>query len=105
MNEHGQRAAIMKPCDEEPLAPNNPKGFVGRQLGEPGLKGSVKVSTDSPTLKLLMRLRCTTCQSGPDSLAFLIHRTAAALLDALIELPVVCDSCGVGGGGGVRCAE
>lgn len=33
----------MKPCDEEPLAPNNPKGFVGRQLGEPGLKPTVRV--------------------------------------------------------------
>ena len=25
MNEAGRRAAIVKPCDEEPLAPNNPK--------------------------------------------------------------------------------
>lgn len=43
MNESGERAALMKPCDEEPLAPNNPKGFVGRQLGDPGMKPSVKV--------------------------------------------------------------
>ncbi len=43
MNEGGHRIAIMKPCDEEPLAPNNPKGFVGRQLGEPGLKPTVRV--------------------------------------------------------------
>eukprot|EP00873_Tetraselmis_striata_P033560 jgi/Tetstr1/453824/TSEL_040775.t1 len=43
MNEAGGRAALMKPCDEEPLAPNNPKGFVGRQLGDPGLKPSVRV--------------------------------------------------------------
>lgn len=42
-NEAGQKIAIMKPCDEEPLAPNNPKGFVGRQLGEPGLKPTVRV--------------------------------------------------------------
>lgn len=42
-NETGQKIAIMKPCDEEPLAPNNPKGFVGRQLGEPGLKPTVRV--------------------------------------------------------------
>lgn len=33
----------MKPCDEEPLAPNNPKGFVGRFLGDPGLKPTVRV--------------------------------------------------------------
>ncbi len=25
MNEAGRKVAIMKPCDEEPLAPNNPK--------------------------------------------------------------------------------
>jgi len=43
MDEAGRKAALMKPCDEEPLAPNNPKGFVGRQLGESGLKPSVKV--------------------------------------------------------------
>lgn len=42
-NEAGAKTAIMKPCDEEPLAPNNPKGFVGRQLGDPGLKPTVRV--------------------------------------------------------------
>ena len=42
-NEAGAKIAIMKPCDEEPLAPNNPKGFVGRKLGEPGLKPTVRV--------------------------------------------------------------
>ncbi|KAL4526829.1 hypothetical protein Ndes2526A_g01258 [Nannochloris sp. 'desiccata'] len=42
-NEAGVKIAIMKPCDEEPMAPNNPKGFVGRQLGEPGLKPTVRV--------------------------------------------------------------
>lgn len=25
-NEAGARVAIVKPCDEEPFAPNNPKG-------------------------------------------------------------------------------
>ena len=90
MNEAGKRSAIVKPCDEEPLAPCNPKvingpspyvlhmpvpamcigsevavllhtgpcievglqeltcnctlqGFVGRSLGDPGLKPSVRV--------------------------------------------------------------
>ena len=33
----------MKPCDEEPLAPNNPKGYVGRSLGDPGWKPTVRV--------------------------------------------------------------
>lgn len=42
-NEAGAKIAIMKPCDEEPMAPNNPKGFVGRRLGEPGLKPTVRV--------------------------------------------------------------
>ena len=43
MNDTGRKIAIFKPCDEEPLAPNNPKGFVGRRLGDPGLKPTVRV--------------------------------------------------------------
>ncbi|GAB4817134.1 hypothetical protein N2152v2_004180 [Parachlorella kessleri] len=43
MNDAGRKIAIFKPCDEEPLAPNNPKGFVGRRLGDPGLKPTVRV--------------------------------------------------------------
>ncbi|KAL1361015.1 hypothetical protein HN51_006388 [Arachis hypogaea] len=39
----GENAAIVKPTDEEPYAPNNPKGFVGNALGQPGLKRSVRV--------------------------------------------------------------
>lgn len=35
--------AIFKPCNEEPLAPCNPKGFVGRFLGDPGWKATVRV--------------------------------------------------------------
>uniref|UniRef100_A0A0D9WAX4 1-phosphatidylinositol 4-kinase n=1 Tax=Leersia perrieri TaxID=77586 RepID=A0A0D9WAX4_9ORYZ len=42
-NMAGDRVAIVKPTDEEPFAPNNPKGFVGRALGQPGLKKSVRV--------------------------------------------------------------
>lgn len=42
-SETGGKIAIMKPCDEEPMAPNNPKGFCGRKLGEPGLKPTVRV--------------------------------------------------------------
>lgn len=42
-NSKGQNAAIVKPNDEEPFAPNNPKGFVGKSLGQPGLKRSVRV--------------------------------------------------------------
>ncbi|KXZ44780.1 hypothetical protein GPECTOR_62g895 [Gonium pectorale] len=42
-NEAGKKVAILKPCDEEPLAPNNPKGYVGRQLGDPGWKPTVRV--------------------------------------------------------------
>uniref|UniRef100_A0A5B6ZP33 1-phosphatidylinositol 4-kinase n=1 Tax=Davidia involucrata TaxID=16924 RepID=A0A5B6ZP33_DAVIN len=39
----GESVAIVKPTDEEPFAPNNPKGFVGKALGQPGLKPSVRV--------------------------------------------------------------
>lgn len=42
-NCHGENVAIVKPTDEEPYAPNNPKGFVGKVLGQPGLKRSVRV--------------------------------------------------------------
>ena len=42
-NSKGENAAIVKPYDEEPFAPNNPKGFTGKALGQPGLKRSVRV--------------------------------------------------------------
>ncbi|KAG9155567.1 hypothetical protein Leryth_009974 [Lithospermum erythrorhizon] len=42
-NSRGENVAIIKPTDEEPFAPNNPKGFVGKALGQPGLKLSVRV--------------------------------------------------------------
>lgn len=42
-NSRGESIAIMKPTDEEPFAPNNPKGFVGKMLGQPGLKRAVRV--------------------------------------------------------------
>ncbi|KAJ6831543.1 phosphatidylinositol 4-kinase gamma 5-like [Iris pallida] len=42
-NSRGESVAIVKPTDEEPFAPNNPKGFVGKAIGQPGLKRSVRV--------------------------------------------------------------
>uniref|UniRef100_A0A2P2L7D2 1-phosphatidylinositol 4-kinase n=1 Tax=Rhizophora mucronata TaxID=61149 RepID=A0A2P2L7D2_RHIMU len=42
-NSRGESVAIVKPTDEEPFAPNNPKGFIGKALGRPGLKRSVRV--------------------------------------------------------------
>ncbi|KAF8072520.1 PI4KG7 [Scenedesmus sp. PABB004] len=42
-NDAGRKCAIFKPCDEEPLAPANPKGYVGRTLGDPGWKSTVRV--------------------------------------------------------------
>ncbi|KAE8665140.1 Phosphatidylinositol 4-kinase gamma 7 [Hibiscus syriacus] len=42
-NSQGENCAIVKPTDEEPYAPNNPKGFIGKALGQPGLKRSVRV--------------------------------------------------------------
>jgi len=35
--------AIVKPQDEEPFAPNNPNGYVGKAIGQPGMKRSVRV--------------------------------------------------------------
>lgn len=42
-NCRGESVAVVKPTDEEPFAPNNPKGFVGKTLGQPGLKRAVRV--------------------------------------------------------------
>ncbi|KAI9174578.1 hypothetical protein LWI28_019522 [Acer negundo] len=42
-NNKCENVAIVKPTDEEPFAPNNPKGFVGKALGQLGLKRSVRV--------------------------------------------------------------
>ncbi|KAI4387839.1 hypothetical protein MLD38_000233 [Melastoma candidum] len=42
-NSVSENVAIVKPTDEEPYAPNNPKGFVGKALRQPGLKPSVRV--------------------------------------------------------------
>ncbi|KAI5660082.1 hypothetical protein M9H77_28875 [Catharanthus roseus] len=39
----GQSVAIVKPTDEEPFAPNNPKGLYGKSLGQSGLKRAVRV--------------------------------------------------------------
>ncbi|KAH9329215.1 hypothetical protein KI387_001323 [Taxus chinensis] len=38
-----EKIAIVKPTDEEPFAPNNPYGFVGKTLGQPGLKRSIRI--------------------------------------------------------------
>lgn len=40
---NGHTIAVVKPIDEEPLAFNNPKGFAGRMLGQPGMKRSIRV--------------------------------------------------------------
>ncbi|GAA0151623.1 nucleotide kinase [Lithospermum erythrorhizon] len=40
---NGDRIAVVKPMDEEPMALNNPKGFAGGMLGQPGMKHSIKV--------------------------------------------------------------
>lgn len=40
---NGDNIAVAKPVDEEPLAFNNPKGFGGLMLGQPGMKRSVRV--------------------------------------------------------------
>ena len=43
MDRNGKTVCVIKPADEEPLAPNNPKGYIGRNLGDPGFKPSVRV--------------------------------------------------------------
>lgn len=40
---NGDTIAVAKPIDEEPLAFNNPKGFGGRMLGQPGMKSSIRI--------------------------------------------------------------
>ncbi|KAL0337880.1 UNVERIFIED_CONTAM: Phosphatidylinositol 4-kinase gamma 8 [Sesamum calycinum] len=40
---NGDKIAVAKPVDEEPLAFNNPKGYNGRMLGQPGMKGSIRI--------------------------------------------------------------
>ncbi|XP_059668277.1 phosphatidylinositol 4-kinase gamma 8-like [Cornus florida] len=40
---NGEAIAVAKPMDEEPLALNNPKGFAGPMLGQPGMKRSIRV--------------------------------------------------------------
>ncbi|KAK6944494.1 Phosphatidylinositol 3-/4-kinase, catalytic domain [Dillenia turbinata] len=42
-NQNGNNIAVIKPVDEEPLAVNNPNGFVGRLPGQTGLKRAVRV--------------------------------------------------------------
>ncbi|XP_022744329.1 phosphatidylinositol 4-kinase gamma 8 [Durio zibethinus] len=42
-NQSGEIIAVAKPIDEEPLAFNNPKGFGGLTLGQPGIKRSIRV--------------------------------------------------------------
>ena len=59
-NEAGRKVAILKPCDEEPLAPNNPKGYVGRNLGDPGWRATVRVGeVRAPTQQSGMLLPCS----------------------------------------------
>ena len=48
-NCRGESVAVIKPNDEEPFAPNNPKGFVGKTLGQPGLKRAVRVGETGDT--------------------------------------------------------
>jgi hypothetical protein len=42
-DDKGEKSAIFKPCDEEPLAPNNPKQWQGRAMGAPGMKPGIRV--------------------------------------------------------------
>ena len=46
-NCNGENVTIVKPTDEEPFSPNKPKSWVGKTLGQSGLKGSVRVEGTS----------------------------------------------------------
>lgn len=39
----GKAYGVLKPSDEEPLAPNNPHGVNGRTIGDPGMKRTIRV--------------------------------------------------------------
>jgi hypothetical protein len=68
MNELGNRVAIMKPCDEEPLAPNNPKVKL-RPHGPSTLEKNGLVSWNGACLSAAGAGRRTDC--GPScGLAF-----------------------------------
>lgn len=83
-NEAGQKIAIMKPCDEEPLAPNNPKGFVGRQLGEPGLKPTVRVG-EAASREVRGRVCC--CWGRAAGAGSALLAAAACCLQAGLQRP------------------
>lgn len=42
-NSRGAQSAVFKPMDEEPYAPENPKGFIGQMDVESGMKAGVTV--------------------------------------------------------------
>ena len=42
-NAMGEKIVVVKPTNEEPFAPNNPNGYVGKTLGQLGLKRSIRV--------------------------------------------------------------
>ena len=42
-NCNGENATIVKPTDEEPFSPNDPKSWVGKTLGQSSSKRSVRV--------------------------------------------------------------
>ena len=46
-NAMGEKISIVKPTDEESFAPNNPNGFMGKTLGKPSLKRSIRVGETS----------------------------------------------------------
>lgn len=91
---NGDNIAVAKPVDEEPLALNNPKGFVGRMLGEPGVKRSVRIGeTGSRELAAYLLDHGGFARVPPTALvkisnvAFNLNNTAAALVSSSTVVP------------------
>nr|GEW03380.1 phosphatidylinositol 4-kinase gamma 7-like [Tanacetum cinerariifolium] len=68
----GESVAMVKPTEEKPFAPNNPKSVVGRALGQPGIKRVVLtfVSTSwrhpwDPLLKVIPRRASAMANTTP----------------------------------------
>ncbi|KAK9829280.1 hypothetical protein WJX72_004922 [[Myrmecia] bisecta] len=64
LSEAGRKCGIVKPCDEEPLACNNPKGYIGRNLGDPGLKPTVRIPCKLGSLQEFVSHECDTSEIG-----------------------------------------
>ncbi|XP_028766772.1 phosphatidylinositol 4-kinase gamma 1-like [Neltuma alba] len=85
-SQNGDRIAVAKPADEEPLALNNPKGLGGRMLGQPGLKGSIRVG-ESGIRELAAYLLDYESFAGVPPSAFVKFCNAPFFVNGAAEVP------------------